>query len=130
VIQGEFQDVRQVVAWIRDDLNRRYPNAEAEVFLETCADKSVHSLKGTLPALLSEVFSYCEDFPGAWVQYLPDHPYGRALKIVGHCGNRRPECEHQCQGYRSRRQAMVLITRAGEEEILVGRNHPPEPEFA
>lgn len=125
MIHGEYADIPKVVGWIACDLERRFPGAEAVAFLDTCGSPTVQAHRGPLSSLLSALSEYCRSFPGAWVCYEPEHPYGRAVKIVGHCGRRSEECEKKCANHLERRVAMLVITRAGQTEVRLGRILPP-----
>ncbi|MBI2435746.1 MAG: hypothetical protein HYV26_23060 [Candidatus Hydrogenedentes bacterium] len=120
MVCGEFPNVTEVFGQIAADMLLRFPEAEGEFFFDRCGDVSPHSYRGPLKAILSAMSQYCGTFPGAWISYNPEHPYGHVVKVVGHCGKKRDECARLCGGFRERPRASILLTRVGARELLMG----------
>jgi hypothetical protein len=116
----EVSDVRETTRGIAQDLARRYPRGAFEVFLDKCGAPRPAGYKGTGQAVLRVFLVHCSEFPGAWVAYQPDHPYGIVAVVVGHCGQRKEECTRVCSNFRERPRTTLILREVAGREILLG----------
>jgi hypothetical protein len=122
---GEVRRVKELVQKIAVDLQQRYPDADADFYFGCCANPRPQRTTGTLQTVVGQFESSCSTFPGAWVCYKPDHPYGLVVKVVGHCGRPSEQCARMCRNYLERPCSMLVLTRVGTKRIEVGSYYVP-----
>ena len=81
-MHAEFDDAQRAASYIAEGVRHDFPEEELEVVW--CDKRGLHTGNLTCQArgLAGELFKLCRQFPGASVDYTPDHPHGLLGTIV------------------------------------------------
>lgn len=107
--EGECKSVRVMAQKIAADLQRRFPDAEAELYVGSLVDAKPTATFGTIQSVLARFCEMTKDYAEAWVRYHPEHPEGVVVKMVGHCGRRTGACDWECRHYQERSRAVIAL---------------------
>lgn len=123
-MQEKFDNPAQAASYVAEGLVKDYPDAVAEII------QVVRNHPSTVTCTVQEIAPIlehaCKDFPLASVEYHPDNPYGFVAEIRCH-GELGPNTRFQ-RHKRDRPRILVLLTRVGDKEVLVGSYDVPKGE--
>lgn len=117
----KFRDSDKAASYVASGLRNDFPDATAEVIqiLKTRPRKT-HCEVSEIGPVLQRM---CKKFPMASVEYHPENPYGFVAEIRCH-GERNAITTFQMHKHK-RPRIVVLLTRVGDREILVGSKEAP-----
>ncbi|HIJ66432.1 MAG TPA: hypothetical protein HPP77_10830 [Candidatus Hydrogenedentes bacterium] len=120
-MRGLYSDVAQVTDYIARDLVARFPDAEAELFLNGRGGAGGTRYKGNIKDMLLLLRRFCSGFPGAQVRFEPEHPYGMVASLVGQVSPRSNDRANTVPNPREQPRALLTLTAVGGRKIEVGR---------
>lgn len=118
-VRGQSYVGSDIVGQIASDLLSRFSDAQAELFLKLCDSEKVQQFNAPLKDVLPIFEYFCGCYSGALVRYEPDHPYGIVSTVWCQC-KPSEEAEKNDRTLDQRCRAMLVLTRVGIQEVLVG----------